>query len=292
MAPFVALCGFMGSGKSSVGAEAARLLGWTFVDLDEELVRTEGGIAAFFAERGETAFRERESTVLRDIVEKGRPDRGLVIALGGGTLEAPGCLESLRGRGGVVLLDVDAEVAWRRVQGSDRPLARDRETFDALLCRRRRVYQKAADWVLPVEGRTVRDLAEELARLVSEAGEDWSKLWGRRLSVIPRTSLIVGGEGALALLRLRARSVRERGSRLFIITDSNVMRSWGDEATPAVGGTESGSVLVVETRRGQQGCSDPRALLGMVGRERRAKGRCGRGSRRGSRGGPSRFCSR
>ncbi len=54
MAPFIALSGFMGSGKSSVGALAARTLGWRFVDLDAEIVESEGmPIVDFFARYGE-----------------------------------------------------------------------------------------------------------------------------------------------------------------------------------------------------------------------------------------------
>ena len=61
----LALCGFMGSGKSTVGRTLAELMGWEFVDLDEEIERQEGtSIREIFVERGEAEFREIEHRVL------------------------------------------------------------------------------------------------------------------------------------------------------------------------------------------------------------------------------------
>ena len=245
MAPFLILSGFMGSGKTSVGRAAAALLGWAFVDLDAEFVEREGDIAGYFARQGENGFRERESRLLREVLHRQAVGRGTVIALGGGTLESPHAMEMLAGRGGLVLLDVDIERAWQRARGTGRPLATERGAFEALYRRRLERYEEAADWVVPAGDRTVEDLAEEVVRLMSEAGEHWPVLWGRRLSGTERSSLIVGGSGALSLLGERARAARERGSRLFIITDANVLRAWGDEAHRLAGGDESCSVLVV-----------------------------------------------
>ncbi|MBN1630724.1 MAG: 3-dehydroquinate synthase [Thermoleophilia bacterium] len=246
MAPFVALTGFMGSGKTSVGAETAMLLGWDFVDLDAQFVRTEGSISDFFAARGEAAFRQREGDLLRKIIEEEEHDRGLVLALGGGTLAAPGVGALLADKGGLVLLAVTLEEAWQRVKNSDRPLAGDLNTFRGLFEQRHDVYEAAADWVLPVEGRTVRALAEDVASLVVTAGDRWSTLWGRRLCNTERPSLIIGGEGARAILESKAHSVRARGGRVFVVTDGNVMDAWGDEVLRMAGDTARESVLVVE----------------------------------------------
>ena len=57
----------MGSGKSTVGRELAELMGWEFVDLDEEIERQEGtSIREIFAERGEAEFREIEHRALME----------------------------------------------------------------------------------------------------------------------------------------------------------------------------------------------------------------------------------
>ena len=130
MAPFLALTGFMGSGKTSVGAAVAAFLGWRFVDLDEAFVEAgTGGIPDFFATEGEAAFRARECEILEMVLTQDPDVSGLVVALGGGTLESSEAVAMLRQRGGVVFLDVDPGEAWARVEGTPRPLARDNESF-------------------------------------------------------------------------------------------------------------------------------------------------------------------
>jgi shikimate kinase len=80
----VYLTGFMGTGKSVVGRELARLLGRPFVDLDAAIEREAGvSVADLFARRGEPAFRRLERRIL-DRVAKRRG--GVVVALGGGAL--------------------------------------------------------------------------------------------------------------------------------------------------------------------------------------------------------------
>jgi len=77
----VALIGFMGSGKSTVGAHLARRLAWEFVDVDAEIEAVAGAtIADLFAARGEEHFRSLESAALRALTGRTR----LVVAVGGG----------------------------------------------------------------------------------------------------------------------------------------------------------------------------------------------------------------
>ncbi len=164
MAPIVALAGFMGSGKTTVGRKAARLLDWDFLDLDREVVASTGlSIPSLFAEEGEAGFRRRESQILRDLVGSEPKQHGLILALGGGTLTSPDALAYVRERATVIYLEIDAEHAWSRVCRSDRPLARDREAFGALLDQRRATYDLAADHVLHVQGRTPDSIAAEVA---------------------------------------------------------------------------------------------------------------------------------
>ncbi len=54
----VFLVGFMAAGKTTVGQELARRLGWDFVDLDAEIEsRERQTIAEMFRDRGEREFR-------------------------------------------------------------------------------------------------------------------------------------------------------------------------------------------------------------------------------------------
>ena len=80
------LTGFMGTGKSAVGKELARLLRRPFIDLDVSISRDAGSsVASLFARRGEAAFRKLERKALLRAAK--RP--GVVVALGGGTLLDP-----------------------------------------------------------------------------------------------------------------------------------------------------------------------------------------------------------
>ncbi|MFK7948865.1 MAG: shikimate kinase [Saprospiraceae bacterium] len=77
------LIGFMGSGKSTVGQQLAKVLGADFLDLDEVIELAEGEtIATIFANRGESFFRVIESHQLKSIKEGKHPK---VVAVGGGT---------------------------------------------------------------------------------------------------------------------------------------------------------------------------------------------------------------
>ncbi len=181
-----------------------------------------------------------------DVVGRETGRAGLVVALGGGTLESPDAAELLAQKGGVVFLDVEPEEAWKRVKGSDRPLARDRQEFQALLARRRDTYERCSDLVLSAGARTVDDLARDIAAIVRDAGDRWGTLWGRRLGSTQRSSLVVGGANALELLESRALRARENGSRLYLITDANVMRAWGERVLGLLGEHDSDAALVVE----------------------------------------------
>ena len=77
----VALVGFMGAGKTTLGAVAAQVLGRRFVDLDRELEsKLHETIPEIFARRGELEFRVLEQATAVDRLTRGKP---AVLALGG-----------------------------------------------------------------------------------------------------------------------------------------------------------------------------------------------------------------
>ena len=166
MAPVVALAGFMGSGKSTVGRKAARLLRWAFLDLDAEVIASAGRtIPAIFAEEGEVGFRRRECDALLSVLQRTWDEGGLILALGGGTITSQEALDCLNAKATVVYLDVDAESAWRRVCRSARPLAQDPQAFAGLLDERRPIYEAAADHVVDTREKSVDIIAREVAAI-------------------------------------------------------------------------------------------------------------------------------
>ena len=82
----------MGSGKSSVGAELATLLGFEFIDLDCYIEEKIGlSIKDIFEMQGEEGFRAIEAEALRDVVVMHTlTHKDLVLALGGGTIAIKG----------------------------------------------------------------------------------------------------------------------------------------------------------------------------------------------------------
>lgn len=82
----VALIGFMGAGKSAVGAALAAALEWRFVDLDR-LIEGEQGrtVREIFAAAGEAGFRAAETTALYRLSDA----RRTVLAVGGGAPVQP-----------------------------------------------------------------------------------------------------------------------------------------------------------------------------------------------------------
>jgi shikimate kinase / 3-dehydroquinate synthase len=172
----------MGAGKSTVGAEAARLLGRPFVDLDHELEQETGSrVHQLFAERGEAEFRELEEDIAVEALADPAP---AVVALGGGAVTSERIRESLADGALTVWLRVDVDEAWRRAAGPERPLARDEAAFHALYAERTPLYEQAAD----AEADDVDDVVLAAAGVDVESG------------ALARLGELVPGEGAVALV--------------------------------------------------------------------------------------------
>jgi shikimate kinase/3-dehydroquinate synthase len=139
----VALIGFMGAGKSTLGAAVAARIGRPFVDVDRRIEERAGDtIVEIFRSWGETAFREIEEEEAREALMAVEPT---VIALGGGALGCDATTRLLRERATTILLDVDVDTAWKRSRETGRPLASDEAEFRRLFEERAPVYAEAAD---------------------------------------------------------------------------------------------------------------------------------------------------
>jgi shikimate kinase len=147
----IALLGFRGAGKSTLGSRLALELARPFFDLDAEIEQAQGrSVAAIFREDGEAAFRRVESETLEGVVV--RP--GIVLATGGGIVEAAGNRKLLRERAFSIFLDVPAPALARRLAaGALRPRLTDldlEEEVEMVLARRRPLYSECADRVLGI----------------------------------------------------------------------------------------------------------------------------------------------
>jgi shikimate kinase/3-dehydroquinate synthase len=154
----LAFIGFMGSGKTTAARAAAAALGDRAVDADDEIEARAGKpIGTMFSDDGEAAFRALEEQVALDLLA-----REEVVSLGGGAVGSSRIREALRDRT-VVWMDADPYTAWERVQGTGRPLARDRAEFERLHAEREPIYASLADVTIPA-GRSARVL-EAIAAL-------------------------------------------------------------------------------------------------------------------------------
>lgn len=160
---WLVISGYMGAGKSSVGRRAAQRLGRELVDADTAIeAHAEMAIPEIFSKRGEVWFRRTEEDVVREIL--GRTPPG-VLALGGGALMSARTRSLAARVAKVVWLRVSPEVAWERVQGSDRPLAQGRERFIRRAESREAGYREAAHLIVDAD----RPL-EDVVRSVVEWG--------------------------------------------------------------------------------------------------------------------------
>jgi len=141
----VFLVGFMASGKTTVGQELARRLGWDFVDLDARIEsREQQTIPEIFRDRGEAGFRLAETSTLRDLLtESLQPN--CVVALGGGAFAQERNRELLR-QWPSVFLDATVPELWQRslTDGVARPLREDPEQFAKLYAERLPFYRQAS----------------------------------------------------------------------------------------------------------------------------------------------------
>lgn len=141
------LCGFMGSGKTTVGRKLSRLTGLTHIDADNYLEEKEGHkISEIFETQGEQAFRDLETRYLREICAMD----GVVVSLGGGAVLRPENVQIIKETGFLIHLDTPFFRIVKNLSGSThRPLldnsgdklAETRRLYNT----RKNIYRRAAD---------------------------------------------------------------------------------------------------------------------------------------------------
>jgi shikimate kinase len=156
----VALVGFMGTGKTSVGRLVAERLHFDFLDTDASIEAKAGKtINRIFTEDGETAFRQHECEIVQSLEER----RNTVIATGGGLVVNPGCLASLKTHALIVCLWASANTIWDRVRHqTHRPLllTDDPRSRIRMLLAQRDPFYRQADILLNTEWRSPKQLAQ------------------------------------------------------------------------------------------------------------------------------------
>ena len=158
----LALIGFMGSGKSSVGRLAADLLHFTFLDTDHVIEARAGkSITDIFQQDGEPIFRDWERRIVEELTRREKT----VIATGGGMPASEANLASLKTHALVVCLWASPETIWERVRGSaHRPLLNEADPLEKIrqLLAAREPHYRQAGVLVNTERRSVREVAQHV----------------------------------------------------------------------------------------------------------------------------------
>jgi shikimate kinase len=169
----IALIGYRGTGKSTIGKHLAATLHMDFVDADLLLVQRAGKtIKEIFETEGEPAFRDRESTIIRELATR----KETLIAAGGGAVLREENRTALRNAAVVVWLQADPETLHARI-AADQATASTRPNLTAsggiaevqtLLATRTPLYQATSHLTLDVSTLSIEAAATEITRLLHE----------------------------------------------------------------------------------------------------------------------------
>lgn len=230
----IVLIGFMGAGKTEVGRKLAADTGRRFIDTDHIVVPNGASIEDIFATEGLEGFRRRERTVVRDAARAS----DAVIATGGGSVLDPANVRDLKRSGVLFYLKASALELSRRLDGqNDRPLLKRkgkaakgadlRKKIEGLLAERESVYEAASDHIVSSDGRTVRDVADEVKRAMKAKARPGSLSVKRvRVAVEPSYQVLIGRNllnNVAKLVKIPA-GVENAG----IVSHPKVKRMWGE----------------------------------------------------------------
>jgi shikimate kinase len=158
----LALIGFMGTGKTSVGRLVAESLDFDYLDTDEMIQSATGKtVTEIFKNDGEKNFRALEEKVVEEISARTKT----VIATGGGLPTNTKNLDRLKSHALVVCLWASPEKIWERVKNqSHRPLLHDENPQAKIreLLAAREPFYKQADVLLNTELRSAREVAQQI----------------------------------------------------------------------------------------------------------------------------------
>lgn len=163
------LIGFMGCGKSTVAKKLESLYQMQSVDMDQMISQREGmTIPEIFSVKGESYFRECESTLLHELNHK----TGFVVSCGGGVVMRRENVALMKEKGHICLLAARPQTILDRVsRNDDRPLLQGKKNVGdiaALMETRQPAYEAAADFICFTDQKSADEIAADIIETLSK----------------------------------------------------------------------------------------------------------------------------
>lgn len=166
------LIGFMGSGKSTVAKYLSSAYQMKQMEMDEQIEKDEGrSISSIFEKEGEEYFRTLETELLKSL----DPRETFVVSCGGGAAVKEENVREMKEKGRIILLSAQPETVYARVKNShNRPLLEGNMNVSYikdLMDKRQKLYERAADFQVKTDGRTAKDIGEEIIKQIRKEEE-------------------------------------------------------------------------------------------------------------------------
>jgi shikimate kinase len=140
----VVLIGMPGCGKTTLGKRLASELGYSFIDVDDEIEERFGKIPDLF-KMGEDYFREKETIATKRVAK----NKGIVIATGGGVVLRKENIDALKENGILIYIDRKLDSIMGDVDCDTRPLLKNNKSnLQALYKQRYHLYNKYSDIII------------------------------------------------------------------------------------------------------------------------------------------------
>lgn len=164
----ISLIGMMGSGKTSIGELLSKLLNMSFVDTDEQIIKSEKtSINQIFAQKGETYFREIETATLKNVLNFNNQ----IISTGGGIVKSDENLTLLKEKSVVFYLKASPDILFERIKNNkERPLLNVENMKDkikTILQERISQYEKA-QYIIVTDDKSPIEIANEIIGKIND----------------------------------------------------------------------------------------------------------------------------
>lgn len=161
----IALCGYMGSGKSTIGEKLAYKLKYNYLDTDNLCeIQAQMTVKDIFEKFGEIYFRDLESEVISLL----KVNQNLILSLGGGSLIKDKNIDIIKSKAKIIFLNTSFEVCYNRItKNNKRPIVNALTKNELIEHYKQRVvnYEKSADYIVDGDSENVLENILKLIKL-------------------------------------------------------------------------------------------------------------------------------